>query len=428
MKPIRLLLAVQLAACTTPNPNYCPSRNCGDAMDDKSTIYVALAGNDNADGITAPVKTVKRAIELAAANTAIKTIRIDTGKYGAANGETYPYTVPTGVKVVGAAGTILAGTSVEEGLVVDTGAVENLQLTDFMTAVHVTGVATLAGLTVIASPVGVLANGSANVTATALTFAGMPAQCTVGLRAVDTAQVAVDTLVATNLTALHGRDQSAIAVSKGTISSTSACNLAVVSGKSLTLTDTTLSGGSDAIFLNGETGVQPNLELSVILNNTAIIDAARNAVEGAPQVFRMTGGELRNNGISGARIFRAMSTFTNISVKDNKEFGVRLSDGASLAMRGCSIQGNGRGLVLGPITANLGTTLEPGNNVIRNNAGVGVEIYGQPSQIIAVGNRWNSSVQGASADGTYAPQLIAAPVPPVPGNNYSLLDSANLQL
>lgn len=428
MRPIQLFVAAQLAACTTPNPNYCPSRNCSDAMDDKSTIHVALTGNDTADGIAAPVKTVKRAIELATANTALKSIAIETGKYDATNGEAYPYTVPAGVNVIGSAGTILAGTSAEVGLIIGAGTVENLQLTDFMTAIHVTGAAALAGLTVTSSPVGVFANGSAKLTATALTFAGMPAQCSVGLRAADTSQVTVDTLVATNLIALHGRDQSAIAVAKGTISGTSTCDLVVISGKSLTLTDTTLSGGSNGINLNSITGIQPNLELNVTLTNTTIADAAQNAVEGTAKTFHMTGGELRNSAITGATLSFAMSTFRNVSVKDNKASGIRIREGATLEMRACSIEGNGRGVIVGPIVADLGTAVEPGNNKFLNNVGVGLEAYGASSNIVsAVGNRWNPSIQGASTEGTYASQLIATTVAHVPGNNYSVLDSARIQ-
>lgn len=425
MRLTRSFLVLHLAtACTTPNPNYCPNGSCIDAAPN-TTIRVSMTGDDAADGLNAPVKTLKRAIELAKTNSVVKTIQLDAGKYDAATGEVYPYTVPAGIRVAGAPGTVLAGATADVGLTLDTGAIENLQLDGFKTAVHVTGTATLTGITMTASQIGVVVDGTAKLTATAVTFAGTSGQCNVGIRAAGTAEVTVDTMVATNLISVHERDQAVVSIAKGTISGGSACDLISASGNSLSLTDTTLSGGNNAISLN-DAVLQQNLQLIVTLKNTVIADAASYGVFGAAATFTMTGGELRN-AIGGVNLYRTMSTFTNVSVKNNQENGIYVHDDGSLAMRGCTVQGNGDG-VRGSVSADLGTIADPGNNTFVGNVGVGLSVYSNPLSVSAVGNTWNSLVQGSTAQGKYGSQMVSGPIPRTLGNNYAIDSSIAIRL
>src|SRR5215208_577423 len=69
-----------------------------DAPDPPGTaIRVSPSGDDANDGFTRPVKTLKHAIGLAAANSEIIHIVLASGRYSNASGETFPYTVPPNV-------------------------------------------------------------------------------------------------------------------------------------------------------------------------------------------------------------------------------------------------------------------------------------------------------------------------------------------
>src|SRR5947207_1884829 len=63
-----------------------------DAPDLPGTVLnVSPSGDDANDGLTMPVKTLKHAIGLAAANSEIVRIVLASGRYSAATGETFPY-------------------------------------------------------------------------------------------------------------------------------------------------------------------------------------------------------------------------------------------------------------------------------------------------------------------------------------------------
>ncbi len=63
-------------------------------------LYVnpAIGNNTNPGTQQAPFKTITQALKVASPNT---TIQLAEGKYSAENGETFPLTVPFGVKVIG---------------------------------------------------------------------------------------------------------------------------------------------------------------------------------------------------------------------------------------------------------------------------------------------------------------------------------------
>src|SRR5262245_19970866 len=107
----------------------------------RTVIHVSPSGDDANDGITKPVKTLKHAIGLAAANQEIRSIALENGRYSAATGETFPYTVPPNVTVVGPAGggATLAGTRAEPGMSVNSSGLQDVDLADFTTAITATG-------------------------------------------------------------------------------------------------------------------------------------------------------------------------------------------------------------------------------------------------------------------------------------------------
>jgi len=421
---------VAATSCTTPNPGYCPSHNCNDAgttmdaPDPKATIRVAVTGNDAADGITAPVKTLKRAIELANANGAITTIRLDAGRYSTANGETYPYTVPAGVTVAGTSGTVLAGTHAEDGLVAETATLSNLELNDFKTAVHAKVAVTMVGVTVKTSELGVLADGAAKITATHLTFVGRTC-ADIGLKALGTSQSSIDMFVVTGGTALQHDEQASASLANGSITDAPACTQISAAGRSLTLSNTQIMGGGSIHF--------GSAHLEVTLENTTIADAPGDAISGWAHVFHMTGGELRNNGRGAAEFVGGSYTFTNVGIKGNPVFGIYLQSGTDpgiLVMRGCTISGNASdGIYLfAGATGDFGTSAAPGNNTFRGNGRVGLDVDTSSSAVTAVGNTWNANTQGANANGIYSSQLVTSQILPTAGNNFAIVAGSTLQL
>lgn len=430
LKFFQLVLILVPTACTPANSSYCPNHSCPGAAKAGSTVRVSLSGNDAADGVTAPVKTLKHAIELAKANAAINVIHLDAGKYGAANGETYPYAVPTGATIVGEQGTILAGTTKEAGLVVDTGTLENLELEHFTTAIHVTGAATMKGISVKLLKVGVLSDGTAKLTARALTFIGTPDCSTTGLRVSGSSQVTVDTMAATDAISVDQTDQTAVAIANGTAKTKGGdCVHIRTAGKSLVVTDTTLTGGGAGVdFESADNG------LDVTLTNTTIADTAFSGIIGSAKTMQMTGGEIRNND-TGAELNSGSYTFTNVAIKGNHSLGISLVKGTrggalspgSLRMRRCTVTGNTRGVYLLGATGDLGTPSDPGNNTFGQNLEVGLDLY-ESVATFAVGNTWRPNVQGADAHGKYASGRIKPPVDAINGHNYRIKDGSPLTL
>src|SRR5215212_6558866 len=132
------LLLATTAACGFPRP-----ADVGDDdMQDPPRVIVQVAGtgDDANDGFTRPVKTLKHAVGIAASNRDVTDIVLASGRYSTAAGETFPYTVPTGVTVSGpvGGGAILAGSKAEPGMIVDTGGLHDLELEDFTIAVTAT--------------------------------------------------------------------------------------------------------------------------------------------------------------------------------------------------------------------------------------------------------------------------------------------------
>jgi hypothetical protein len=110
----------------------------GDAYHPPGTmVQVSSTGDDTNDGVTRPVKTLKRAIDLAATFPEIRAISLRAGRYEAATGEAFPYAVPSNVTMFGppGGGAILVGNKTESGLVLEAGKLQDLAFEAFSVAI-----------------------------------------------------------------------------------------------------------------------------------------------------------------------------------------------------------------------------------------------------------------------------------------------------
>jgi hypothetical protein len=409
-----------------------------DAPDPPGTaLHVSPSGDDANDGLTRPVKTLKHAIGLAAANSEIIHIVLASGRYSAATGETFPYTVPPNVTVIGPAGggATLAGTNAEPGVSVNSSGLQDVDLEDFTTAITATGTATLKNVRVLTSAIALQAETGANVTANNLEIAGAAGACATGIVLNGSAQFAVTTLATRNLgTTLDAKEQSASTIRNASISGGMTCSssfalMLVGSTKSFALHDSLLDGGANQ-------GISLNLHSSsaqVTISNTIIRNMKSDGMSGAhvsgPTSFQMTGGELSNNGGTGAQFSDGTWRLMNVTIKNNFSLAIYVED-ARLIMRGCAVTANGGGIdIYSNATADLGTTDSPGNNVFQGTMGVGLALDGTSGATLvsAVGNIWNPDTQGADHDGRYpTTSTISMPVPFVNGNNFAIFGSWSL--
>lgn len=403
-----------------------------DAAVDVHTVHVTTTGDDTRDGVTGPVKTLKRAIAIANGNGAITAITLAAGKYGAANGESFPYAVPANVTLAGdpAGGTILAGTA-GEGLTLDTGELHDLELRDFGVAIKATGTAALSNVRVHTSIVGVSVETAAKLKVTKLDLVGTAAACSnVGMQVQGAGQLTVTGLTARAVaTVLRQADSSSVSIATATLTGDAACTTSalVVNGASFKLTDVTIDGGQDGIAFSGST--------TATLTNTTIANVKRDAIVGRVKTGRITGGELRNNGRAGMEVITGTWTLTNVGIKGNPVMGIYLQGGGAdtpgtLTMRGCTVTGNGNGIYLFDFAiADLGTASNPGNNTLQNNVNIGLVIDGNNGDrtIHAAGNTWRPDVQGANAQGKYGAALMNA-VAKTDRNNFAIQAGWRLQL
>ena len=201
-----------------------------DAPDPPGTaVHVSPTGDDANDGFAMPVKTLKHAIGLAAANSDIIHIVLASGRYSSATGETFPYTVPPNVIVIGPAGggATLAGTKAEPGMSVNGSGLQDVDLADFTTAITATGTATLKNVRVLTSAVGVQGETAANLTANNLEIAGAVGACATGIVLNGSAQLVVMMFTARNLgKTLNANDQSRVSVGNANITCDSSCSTA----------------------------------------------------------------------------------------------------------------------------------------------------------------------------------------------------------
>ncbi|MEO7732106.1 MAG: DUF1565 domain-containing protein [Kofleriaceae bacterium] len=395
-----------------------------------TTIRVAGTGDDSNDGITAPVKTLKHAIGLAAANDQITSIVLAPGRYESAAGETFPYTLPANIILSGPAGggAILAGSNTEPGMIVNTGALQDLELEDFTLAIRATGQARVTNTHVRTKSLAMRAELMAALIVENLDIAGAVGACASGIELAGDASLTATNLVTRGLsTSVNAHDQSAATLTGAQTTGDEACAtpsdigvFMISTTKTFTLKDSLIDGG-----LNGLRIVGTSTPTKVTVQNTTIKNLKAVAISGSKFSLDMTGGEISNTLGAVTGSLNAELKLTNIAIKSQRAASIELGDGLTLVMRSCVV--SGFIYVFGNMVIDLGTTASPGNNTLLsfsdNSSAVEIENGGR---VDAVGNTWRPNVQGADGSGHYAAATITGPV--TPQGNFQLATGARLQL
>jgi Protein of unknown function (DUF1565)/Right handed beta helix region len=395
-----------------------------------TTILVATTGNDANDGVTGPVRTVKRALGLATADTSITGISIAAGRYDAANGESFPYSVPSEITMSGPAGggAVLAGSGGEPALMVASATLINLEFESFAVATIVTETSTLSNLRVRSSGIAIRGETASDLTIDHVDVTG--ATCSTGVELNGAAKATVDTASTRMLGHtfdLH--DRSTLALTNSTLTGDPACNdpsldhasVNVGTSGAVTIDSTLIDGGYRGISLSATT--------SVTLANTTIRNVTDDAIVGNANVT-ITGGELSNNGRAGIETAGGTWSLTNVALKNDGVMAIYIQ-GDALTMRGCTVTGNPMfGVYIFGGTADLGTASSPGGNTFQGNGLVGVDLDATSGTVTvpAVGNTWRPNVQGADAQGHYSAGTVTGPVARNPDDNFAIATSGwNLQ-
>jgi hypothetical protein len=398
------------------------------------TIHVSLDGDDANDGATNPVKTLKRAIGIAATSHATTMIAMAAGRYGAATGEVFPATVPPNVIVSGPAGggAILVGTNTEFGLIIDTGTLRELEFENFAVAIIARDLAELVNIRVRASGTAVREATTAQLSLNKIDITGTSGSCSNGIELSGNAELSGTDLTARGLgTSLLVQDQSTFMLARATIGGEMSCQvpiLDITSSKTISLSESMLDTGHIGIRFAATGALTQATLTDVVIRNMR-----QYGIIGDGFVLQMAGGEVSNGGNIGIAATNGSWSLTNVAVKQNPVTAIFGRDGA-LTMRGCNVVGSFASVELdNPGSADLGTALSPGNNTLQNSGnGMGLHISAATTTsgvAQAVGNTWLPSTQGANNQGKYSAMLIPGPISYVDGNNFSISVSGwSLQL
>ena len=399
-------------------------------------VQVSTTGNDANDGIAQPVKTLKRGIGIALANGEIATVSVAAGRYDAANGETFPYTVPGGITIEGPAGggAILAGSGIEPGLSLESGTLANLEFESFAVAVTATGTGHIGGARVRTSALAIRAETAAQLAIDSLDITGPTAGCKIGIE-LDGGASLVATNVRTGMlaTAIVAKDQSTVMLGGGMIAGDASCtnlaNVDIESTGSVAVSDTLIDGGAFGMFFPVD-----GPATAVTLTNTTIRNLTGDGLGGRAVNLTMIGGALTNSQ-DGMQASGGTWSFTNVMITGHRGLGIYIQGTAAnaiatLTMRGSTLSQNAIGIdVFDFAVADFGTVASPGGNNFSGNTEDGVDIDGNfGAQLInAVGNTWRPNVQGADAQGHYTVATIPGPVAFASGNNFVLGSGWSLQ-
>lgn len=426
------VLPILLGACGFPRPGNldspedAPGSIPGDATENDvaapgTTVHVSSTGDDANDGLIRAVKTLKHAIGIAAENVAVTTIALESGRYSSANGETFPYTVPRNVSILGPAGggAILVGITSEPGLVIDGGAVRNVEFEDFETAVVAIGISNISNTRVRSSAHALRGETTAQIDIDTIDISGTAGLCATGI-VLNGGAGLVARMVSTRALgmSLDARDQSTASITKADIAGDSGCPQ-----PSFNITTNRAVAIKDSVFDGGLTGVSMSRAgLTVTIEGSIFRNQKEDGIAGSGSAMLiMTGGEISNNRRGGAELYTGDWNLNGVTIKQNSGFGVYLEDGR-LTMRGCTVTGNSEGVyLLNPAAVDLGTTASPGGNRLQSNSTENLFYDSSRIQAEAVGNTWNPGVQGANDLGRYPTSaIINGPLPHVAGQNFGM--------
>jgi hypothetical protein len=429
--PFALLLFV-VTACGYPRPaDVGDDGGPGDAPDPGVTIHVSPSGDDASDGLRSPVKTLKHAIGLAAADTKVTLIVLASGVYSAASGETFPFTVPAHVTIEGPAGggAILSGGKMGPGMTVGVGGLRDLDLQDFTTATTVVGTASLKNIRVVTSAIAVQAETGARLTIEGLDITGTAAACSTGIVLNGHASLTASNVTTRALgTSLLARDQSTVVLTGANAAGDPSCvppMFSFVSNGAVDMRDSLLDGGRDGIGIGSSDSSDPT---QATLTGVIVRNIKVEALGGRNATVQVIGGKLSHTQQTSLSIIGGIWSLTNLTIENSN--AAIYSQDARLMMRGCSIVDNSVGVDLGlGAIGDLGTIDNLGNNVFKNiSLGLVIE-GGNGTQLIqAVGNTWKAA-QGADQNGKYGiGTVMNGPIPFASGNNFDIQSDASIQL
>lgn len=425
-------------ACGFPRP--------ADVLDDappghgsaRLVVLVSTTGDDTNDGLTpaSPVRTLKRAIGLAAVNDLVGTISLSAGRYTSETGESFPYFVPPGLLIAGpvGGGVILAGAGAEQGLLMDSGTLRDVEFEDFMVAVTGTGSSELTNIRVRSSMLALRGEASAKLTVNKLDVTGADGACATGIELNADANLDASN-VSTRALGVSFRlmDRSTSLVARANIVGDDSCSPAqnttgvftVATEEAFELRDSIVDGGTNGVVFSSSAA-----RTTATLVNTTIRNVVRTSIIGRKVTIVMTGGEL-SGGFSALDMRDSTGQITNVTFSQYQNAAIGVGDDAILKMRNCSLTGSVLGLYLYSNTAtlDLGTIADPGGNIIQNQ---GTGLYMDPGvtrvHVEAVGNTWIPSIQGADGEGHYAPMKLEGPVAGSGRSNFDFQAGCSLQL
>ena len=325
--PALLVAATGVAACGFPQP--------ADVPEDEPRLHVSPLGDDTADGVTAPVRTLKRALGLATVNPALRAVELAGGRYAAAAGESFPYAVPAGLTVQGPAGggAILIGSGRDIGLMIDAATLQDLELEAFGVAIVDTGSVQLTRVRVRSSVMALRGEVGAVVVADDLAVTGVAGGCDTAIDLASSTRITLTRPVSqAYAVTVRAGDQSTVEVSRASVSGAVGC--ASTPGRAafslgsgaLIVSDSTVDGGDMGIWVRGSPGAT---------KTTVSATAIRDTVHAAMYVV----GDLDlDGGVFSANTTNLFAWGGTINLRNAKfvRNGLELGNGV-VTMRGCSI-------------------------------------------------------------------------------------------
>lgn len=207
-----------------------------------------------------------------------------------------------------------------------------------------------------------------------------------------------------------------------------AANVNAAFAQSLQVTHSTITGIGGAAIEGGNYNASgsPNLGSPVSIDSSTLSNNGRAIIwlGRAGTVFTVTNTTI--TGSTGAANTGGSGTDTCLGAAVHFDVS---ADSGSFKLRGSTISNNAaEGLCLasfsGALTADLGTSADPGGNTLTGNAAAGVRVINALATTVnAVGNTWTPSQQGADANGRYSipPSFATVPkVGPASGVNFTI--------
>lgn len=394
-----------------------PSQDVSVSADNTATATVTYAlvqtqfyvdpvnGADSSPGTKSePFKTLKYALSVIQGD---QTIILNAGTYDGASGEDFGYTVPEGVTIkANSSGVILAGLSSQNALTfAGSGSLEYLTFKGFATALTASsGSQTLTGLIFESNQYDLSWSGQASATLQDCISSG----ASYSLQAAGLSRLSIQGGSFSGAQRTVVLQQSALVSFSGT--TITGGILDAGGSSSLSLTNVNLSKvDSYAIYVR-DSSTQLRIQGGSFYDNTG----NASVISTSGQVT-IDGASFSSNNIAiGASA--GSVTISNASIVNGSSYGVALADGVTFKMRNTRVAGNAYGISVSGTSGgiDLGTASDPGGNTLQDNRNYsnsfGYNLGGGWSGIVqAVGNTWQTNVQGADAAGHYSSQLLTCP-------------------